>query len=304
MVSKTSPRSRAADERTRPDNDGDGAAERTAQAAADSKVGDRLVRVGIASRGVVYLVLAYLVARVAFGGLGSASTSRPASAPGVAVTLAAQPGGEPMLFVLGIGLILFALFCLIDAILNHDDEDSAWKRWGARFVSGWSFVLHIAFAIYCFATAVVHSAGTQHASKSDSTSKHWSAKVLNWPGGPLWLGLAGVTLLVIAAVLAVQAVRRSFEDGLERGRMSHRGWQWVVVTGTIGHLGRAVLFGTIGWFVLSAAIEDDPNHGAGVDGAARLLADNTAGAVFLAVVAAALFVFGVYMFLEAKYRKV
>lgn len=303
MVSKTSPRSRAADERHQPDNE-DGAAERTAKAAANSTWGDRLVRVGIASRGVVFVILGYLVARIAFGALGSASTSRPASGPGVAVTLAAQPGGEPLLFVLAVGLVLFALFSLLDAILHHDDEESDVKRWGGRFVNAWACVIYIGFAIYCFMTAVSQSAATQRASKSDSTSKHWSAKVLNWPGGPFWLGLAGCVVIIIAIVLAVQAVMRTFEDRLDNGRMSRTGWRWVVVTGTVGHFGRAVLFATVGWFVTSAAVEDDPRHGQGVDGAARLLADNTLGAIFLTAIAATLVVFGVYLFFEAKYRKV
>ena len=55
---------------------------------------------------------------------------------------------------------------------------------------------------------------------------------------------------------------------------------------------------------MSAAIEDDPQHGQGADGAARLLADNGAGGVFLVVIAAALGCYGLYLFVETRYRKV
>jgi hypothetical protein len=91
---------------------------------------------------------------------------------------------------------------------------------------------------------------------------------------------------------------------LEKSRMSRRTRRFAMATGCTGDLGRATLFGTVGWFVTSAAIENDPQHGKGVDGAARMLADNGAGGIFLVVIAAALVCYGLYLFVEARYRKV
>ena len=215
----------------------DGTAERTAKAAANSKLGDRLARVGLASRGAVFVILGYLVVRIAFGALGSASSKHSASGPGVAQAVAAQPGGRLILVLLGAGLLLYALFSALDAILHHDDEDDTRKRWLNWFVSAAGVVVYGAFAVYCIYAAVSGSAGGRSAQKSDSQQTQWSAKVLNWPGGSLWLGLLAVVLFVIAVFLAVEAIRRTFLDRLERSRMSVREWKFATATGSIGDLG-------------------------------------------------------------------
>jgi hypothetical protein len=292
----------AVEQQHRPDH-GDGTAERTAKKAANSTVGDRLARVGVAARGVVFLILGYLVVRIAFGALGSSSTRHSASGPGVAQAIAAQPGGRFVLVLLGAGLLLYAAFSALDAILHHDDEDDPAKRWGNRFVSAAGVVVYGAFAVYCVYAGLA-GADHQSAQQSDNQQAQWSAKVLSWPAGELWLGLLAVVLFVIAGFLAVEAVRRKFMERLERSRMSRRGQRFAVATGCAGLIGRAALFATVGWFVMSAAIEDDPKHGQGADGAARLLADNGAGGAFLVVIAAALAAYGLYLFAEARYRKV
>jgi Mn2+/Fe2+ NRAMP family transporter len=278
-------------------------AERTAKAAANSTTAERLARTGLAARGAVFLILAYLVVRIAFGALGSSSTAHSASGPGVAQAISAQPGGRLMLVLLGAGLLFFALFSTIDALMHHDDERSDVKRWGKRFVAVATAVLYACFAVYCV-VAAAGDVGHQSAQQSDAEQAQWSAKVLNWPLGQFWLGLLGVVLMVIAVVVTVLACVPHFADRLERHRMSRRMWRFAIITGTAGYLGRAALFGTVGWFVMSAAIENDPQHGQGVDGAVRLLADNGAGGIFLVVVAAALACFGLYLFVEARYRKV
>src|SRR5690242_11520922 len=106
----------------------------------------RGLRVGLASRGVVYLVLGYLVARIALGALDGPSTGNTASGPGVAQAISQQTGGQEVLAVLAVGLLLYALFSLVDALLHHDAEAPAAKRWGDRALSAWGFVVYGAFS--------------------------------------------------------------------------------------------------------------------------------------------------------------
>jgi hypothetical protein len=103
--------------------------EDAAERLSGSRWGEGALRVGMASRGLVFLLLAYLVARVAMGVLGPASESAPASLPGVPEVLAARIG-HPVIAVLAVGLALYALSSAVDAILHHNDESPAAKRWG------------------------------------------------------------------------------------------------------------------------------------------------------------------------------
>ena len=263
----------------------------------------RGLRVGLAARGVVYLVLGYLVARIALGALAGPSTGHTASGPGVAQAIAQEPGGPAVLIVLGVGLLWYALFSLVDALLHHDDEGPAAKRWGDRALSAWGVVVYGAFGVFCFTTAASPPHG-QTAAKSDQQDTQWSARVLSWPAGQFWLAALGFVLLGIAAFLLSRTARRSFRERLPEDDMDRWTWRLAVFLGTSGYFGRALLFGIVGWYVVGAAVEDDPSHGQGVDGSVRLLAGSTAGPPVLWVLAVALVLYGLYMFVEARYRRV
>ncbi|MGH8960213.1 MAG: DUF1206 domain-containing protein [Jatrophihabitantaceae bacterium] len=282
----------------------DGSVRRWARAVAGNRWAEVAVRVGLAARGVVYLLLAYLVARVALGALSSSSMSKPASGPGVAQAVASQSGGTPVLVILAVGLLLYALFSVLDAVLHHDDETPLAKRWGDRALSAWGFVVYGAFSGYCFATASSSSGGSQTSAQADRQHAEWAAAVLRWPGGWIWLGELGTILVIIAAFLVSRAARRSFRPRLDRGAMARPTWEVTMVFGTLGYLGRAGLFALVGWFVLHAAIENDPEQGQGVDGAVRLFAATTSGGYLLWALAVALGVYGLYMFVESRYRHV
>lgn len=269
---------------------------------AGSRWGDRALRAGLAARGIVFLIFAELVARVALGALGQPSTSKPAQLTGVPQALAAEPGGRPLLVVLAAGMVLYALFSLVDAIRHHDDEEPAGKRWGDRALSAWGFVMYVALAVYSVHVAL--SGGGSSASQDNRQKTLWSAKVLRWPAGWLWLGLLATVLIGIAAFLVSRAVRRSFRPRLERERVSPATWRLAMVLGTVGYLGRATLFAVVGGCIMSAAVENDPDHGQGVDGSLRILAGSTAGEVLLWALVAALVIYGCYMFVETRYRKV
>jgi Trk-type K+ transport system membrane component len=216
--------------------------------------------------------------------------------------LAAQTG-RPVILVLAVGLALYAVFSAVDSILHHDDESPAAKRWGDRALSAWGFVMYAAFSVYTFHLALSSSRATSSAQDQQQKAQ-WSAKVLQWPAGWLWLSLLAVLLIAMALFLVSRAWRRSFRPRLDRDRMGRRIWQAAMVLGAVGYLGRAGLFAIVGGCVLSAAVENDPRHGQGVDGSLRILADSTAGTVVLWLLTATLLAYGLYMFIETRYRYV
>jgi len=104
--------------------------------------------------------------------------------------------------------------------------------------------------------------------------------------------------------LVSRAARRSFRPRLDRRAMSRRTWRAALITGTVGYLGRAALFATVGACILRASAENDPQSGQGVDGSIRILADSSAGPVLLWLLAIPLATYGGYMGIESRYRHV
>ena len=80
-----------------------------ADRATDSSAFENTARVGFAASGVLHLLLAYIVLRIALGGGGNADQS------GALATLAGQTGGKIMLWVVAIGLIALALWQALEA---------------------------------------------------------------------------------------------------------------------------------------------------------------------------------------------
>ena len=60
----------------------------------------------------------------------------------------------------------------------------------------------------------------------------------------------------------------------------------------------------VGWFLIKAALDFDPNAAVGIDGALAKLSHQSYGHFLLGVVAAGLIAFGVYSILDARYRRI
>jgi hypothetical protein len=74
--------------------------------------------------------------------------------------------------------------------------------------------------------------------------------------------------------------------------------------GVSGHVARAIVFALVGWFLIRAAIEYDPDKAVGLDGALTKLGQAAYGPVVLGLVAAGLVCFAAYSVADARYRKV
>ncbi len=74
--------------------------------------------------------------------------------------------------------------------------------------------------------------------------------------------------------------------------------------GVFGHLARMVVFGLIGYGLVKAAMDYDPQRAIGLDGALNQLSRESYGPFLLGVVAAGLIGFALYSIADARYRKI
>src|SRR5436190_13088817 len=98
-----------------------------ADRAASSKWVTWLARLGYAAKGVVYLIIGGLALKLAIGHGGAATDQR-----GALQTIYEQPFGKFLLIVVGIGLIGFALWSLIQAIFDTEGKGTNAKGIIAR----------------------------------------------------------------------------------------------------------------------------------------------------------------------------
>ncbi|GAA3385741.1 DUF1206 domain-containing protein [Streptomyces racemochromogenes] len=251
-------------------------------------------RVGLATRGVLYVLVGAIALRIAFG----EDTGRQADRQGALAGLASAPLGQVMIWAVGIGLVGMTLWRLSEAVFGGAGPDG--KKAGKRLAGAFRAVFYAVAAVSVFAFA----AGQGGGGSGDEQSRDATASVLEWPGGRWLVALAGLGVAVGGVVIAVSALRRKFRDDL--ALPSWPGWVRGVVDvlGIGGGLARGALFAAAGGCAFYAAVDYDPDKAKGVDDTLRAFAGTPAGPWLLVAVAAGLVLFGLFSWAAAAWQRV
>ncbi|MBA2474718.1 MAG: DUF1206 domain-containing protein [Actinobacteria bacterium] len=264
-----------------------GQAERTAQ----SPWVERGARLGFVAKGLLYALVGILAIEIPLG-LGGKTTDR----QGALRTVAAKPFGEVLLLALALGLAGYALWRLVQAFLDRDDEGSGLKGLAKRAGYLARGVLYGGLSV--LAVSIVVGAGSGGSSEQEET-----ARVLDWPLGRWIVGAAGLGFLAAAGFNGYRAVSQKFRDDLREQQIDSAARPWVTVVGVVGHAARGVVFGLIGLFLVRAAYRYDSKEAIGLDGALRKLAQASYGSWLLGLVAAGLVAYALFCFVQARYRR-
>jgi hypothetical protein len=271
-----------------------GEAKQEVAKVAQTKTGEGLARWGLVSKGGLYVLVGVIAADVSIGG-GERLQDR----SGALAALADDWFGKLLVGLLAVGLLGYALWRLAEAILGRPlegGEKEGWtKRLGYLARSIWYFGL--------FGIALSALAGANESGGSGQEDRY-TARVMDLPGGRLLVGAVGLGVLGAAGFNVYRSVTMKFCDNLKLRKMSPLEERTFKVLGVVGHLARAVVFGLIGFFLVRAAWQYDPQETVGLDGALAKLLRQDYGDTLLAVVATGLIAFGLYCFAEARYREV
>lgn len=278
-----------------------GQASAAANQAARSPWVEKLGRVGLAARGVVWILVGVLAVRVATG-----SGNEQADKDGALQTVAEQPFGKALLVLLAIGFAGYALWRFVQAAVERGNPgDSDGKSWAKRAGYAARGAVYVALLFSTIPLITADSSGGGGGSGSGGGSEDdWTAKVLDAPFGRALVIAAGLALIAIGLWLGYRGWKRKFERHLKTGEMSPTVRTWAVRLGVIGHVARMVVFAIIGWFLIQAAVDYNPDEAVGLDGALKSVRDASYGPVLLGVLALGLVAFGIYSLVESRYREV
>lgn len=269
----------------------------TARAARDD-LRTQLARAGWAAKGVLYLVTGLIVSRVARG--GGRSGGEDASQTGALREVAEQPFGKILLGVLAVGLLAYSLWRLVEAWLG--DDAGSLER--AAFVA--SGLVYAGLGVVAASMVLGGSGGSGGSGPSggaEEQAQGVTATVLGWPFGPWLVAGAGVVLAAVGLVFVKRGVARDFMDDLDLTGESpgrHTAVEWA---GVVGQCARGFVFAVIGWFLVQAAVQFDPDEAKGLDGALRELADTSHGTVLLWAVALGFAAYGLFSLARSRYDR-
>ncbi|HUR51852.1 MAG TPA: DUF1206 domain-containing protein [Mycobacteriales bacterium] len=265
-------------------------AKRAAQEAEDSKPVEGLARFGLSGRGVIYVVVGLIALQVALGHGGRADRN------GALAAVKAKPFGEVLLVVLAVAFVGYAAWRLLEAAVGHRDEDGG-KRTLKRAGSLGRAVLYGSFAFTTIRFLATSSQGR------DKT-RPLTARVMEVTGGRVLVGLVGAALIGGGLYMCFRALTGKHLKRLALGSTSKPVRRFAATVGMVGLVSRGLLVGLVGAFLVQAAVTFDPKKAKGFDAALKSLADEPLGSVLIGVLALGLMCFGVWSFVEARYRRV
>jgi hypothetical protein len=237
-----------------------------------------LTRLGFAARGLLYVVIGFLVIR----------TGR-AEDPSGALSVLAEGGGRTLLYLVTAGFLAYGLWRLSDAAFNIERHEQGSKGLMQRVGAGASGVAHLFLAWQ----AIRLLRGTGSGSGGGATEEG-AQTALQLPGGQLMVLLAGLVLLGVGLFQLKKAYKADFLKHLEPGVASQPWARW---TGQGGYAARGLVFLISGAFLTAAGFKEQAGEAGGTAEALAWLSPP-----WDTIVALGFILFGVYSLIEARYR--
>ena len=272
-------------------------AQEAAQAAKRAATGswmDKLARFGYATKGIVYIIIGWLAFELAFG-LGGKATDR----KGALQTINSQPFGRVLLVLIAIGLAGYAIYSLLRSVFNIEYEQNDAKGILKRIAY---VIVGISYATLSYA-AFNLVLGKSPGQGSTASTHSWTARLMDIPFGRVLLIVVGLVVIGVACYQFYNAFKAKFKQELNLSRLGEAMRKAVVICGRAGYSALGIVFGTIGILLIIAAIQHNASEAKGLDGALQQLHDTPFGPYLLAVVALGFIAYGLYSWVQARYRR-
>ncbi|TFV63784.1 DUF1206 domain-containing protein [Geodermatophilus sp. DF01-2] len=263
--------------------------------AGDSDTLEHLARVGLVAYGVVHLLITWLAVQLAWGVGGSAPQ---ADQGGALATLAQQPFGAVLLWVVAAGMVALAVWQAAEVLRWRSGLSASGD---ARKKAVVTVVKSVAKAVVYAVLAALAVRYATGGGQSGGQQQQAAAGIFGWPAGRWLVGLIGLAIVGIGVYLVHKGVAKRFLEEIDLREAPPEATRLVTRLGQAGYPAKGVAFGLVGVLLVWAAVTVDPAAASGLDGALRSLLAVPFGQVLLTVVAIGIAAFGAFCLVRARY---
>ncbi|WP_409250909.1 DUF1206 domain-containing protein [Bacillus sp. SCS-153A] len=249
-----------------------------------------LGRMGYLAKGSVYVLIGVLAFMAAIGAGGKTTDTS-----GALASIASQPFGEILLWILAVGLAGYVIWKVVEAITDPQNKGNDAK--GILMRIGFIFSAIVYAGLAYRAVQIASNAGSSGGGNSKQTI---TAQVLSQPFGQWLVGIAGAAVIGYGLYEIYKGYSEKFTDSFQRSKMDKKEYQLGKKTGKAGLMARGVVFCITGYFLIQTAITTNPNKAKGLDAALSEIAQQPFGKWMLGLVAIGLAAYGVFQILKGK----
>ena len=254
-----------------------------------------VMRVGYSARGLVYIVVGILVILAAWRGGDAEGTQ------GALQTLKDEPWGTPVLCFIGVGLFAYAVWRLIDAWMDLEEEGHEVKGIIARIGQAVTGLIHAAlgFSVLRMTFGGGGSSGGDQNGDGGGTQS-LASKVLSMDYGSIILMAIGGIVVCSGIYYGYKGVAEKYKEHL-RGTRTTEKLDPVIKGGLIAH---GIVIALIGLFLFYAGQNTDAGQAGGIGKAFDTVRAQPFGQILLGLLGFGMLGFAIYCFIEAAYRVV
>jgi hypothetical protein len=258
----------------------------------------RMARVGYAAIGIVYLVMGGLAAQAALS-----PTEQPDNSRGALRTIYDRPLGHAAILLVAVGLAGYVVWRLVlAAIFDAERKGSDLKGIAVRIGYVGSAVAYGSLAFEC--VRLLRGWRSQGSGGGDRPADHWTAVAMAQPLGRWIVAAVGAGVIVYGLYQVYRAVAGNLRKRLELSGVNGDAAKHMVRMGRVGYLARGNVFAIIGWFLVQAALQYDPEEAKDLAAALQVVRSQAHGPWLLGAVSLGLVCWGLWQLSNARYRRI
>lgn len=256
-----------------------------------TRVVEWIARAGYPISGLLHMLIAYVIVRIALGFGGEADQT------GALATLAGSGGGALPLWIVAGGLIALALWRFAEAVLGlHPAESTHAHRRNSPISDRLkAFGLGLVYCAVAF-TAIQFALDVSRWGKESTAGL--SARLMQSGGGKTLLVIVGFVVAAIGAYYVHKGATRKFLNDL-----TIPGGRLITVLGVCGHVAEGLVLFAAGLSVIVATYVSNPAKATGLDAAVKSLGDSQFGTPLLIAAAIGFAAYGLYSLALARYSR-
>lgn len=269
---------------------------------APSSTLEWLSRAGYVAKGVVYSTVGVLTLSALYGLFGGSGGGNPTGSRGAVRAIAEQPFGNFLLILLIIGLAGYVVWRFLQGIKDTEgkgDDASGWMQRIGFMISG---VFYASLTLYAINLAGWFSSGSS--GSSGSSKQEMTATLMSYEAGIWAVGIAGAAFFCVGLYQLYRAYTEKFEDSWKTHEIPPRQLRFAERFAKFGISARGLTLLIVGGLIVQAAMSANPDEARGLGYALQTLRDESYGTFLLTVIGAGLLCYGLYCFMNARYRTV
>lgn len=251
-----------------------------------------MARAGLASKGIVYILLGALAFMAAFE-LGRQSGSE-VTRSGMFSFVAELPAGKILLILLVAGLACYAFWRFAVALWPYREEQ---RKTGRRLRYGASGLAYLSLALTGVRVLL-------HQGSSGDGNQQMAGDILQKPAGQWLLGLGALIFAGNGIYQIWYGWKGKYRKHLDTLNQTGQNAAWLNRLGVVGYVARGIVWLVLAWMLVNAALHANAREAGDTGKAFSFLEDMQMGSWILGGVGLGLVAYGLFNLARAKWEDV